>query len=107
MPDALSTDPDDDHVRPAGRAATDAGNRHRIGIAPATRLRDGRRPRGVAGADIVHHAGDLHLHGSPVTRRCTAPRPTEGVRAGASRVTGDAAPVLATVTGGRGGDALA
>ena len=43
----------------AGRVAADAGQRHRVGIAPASGRGDRRRPDCQPGADPVHHAGDL------------------------------------------------
>ena len=69
---ALSPDSDDDDVRAARRRPADARHRHRLGNSPAARLCDRRRPLGVAGADIVHHAGRLHLHGPPRHNRCAA-----------------------------------
>ena len=54
-------DHDDDHGRDARRRAADAGHRHRLGDAPAARLRDGRRAARQPGADAVHHAGGLSL----------------------------------------------
>ena len=41
-------------VRTAERLASDAGPRRRLRAAPPARLRDGRRPHPVAGADAVH-----------------------------------------------------
>ena len=56
---ALPSDPDDDDGRAAERAAANARRWHRLGVATSARYLDGRRPAGVAGADIVHDAGDL------------------------------------------------
>ena len=47
------------------------GHRRRRRAAPAAGRRRGRRPAGLAGADAVHHAGALPLHGGPVA--CAGP----------------------------------
>ena len=57
----LPPDHDDHDGGADGHAADRAGPRRRRGIAPAPRPRGGRRPARVAGADALHHAGDLHL----------------------------------------------
>ena len=59
LPAALPPDPDDHDGGPARRAAADAGQRHRLGTAPAAGRGDRRRPDRQPGADAVHHAGDL------------------------------------------------
>ena len=43
VPAAVPADHDDDYGGAARRRAADAGTRHRLGAAPAARLRDGRR----------------------------------------------------------------
>ena len=58
---AVPADPDDHRLRRARRRADDPDERHRLGVPPAAGLRHRRRPAGLAGADPVHHAGDLHL----------------------------------------------
>ena len=57
-------DHDDHHGGAARRRA--AGARHRNGrrAAPAARHHHRRRPAGLAGADALHHAGHLPLHGA-------------------------------------------
>ncbi|PSJ52700.1 hypothetical protein C7I84_26300 [Mesorhizobium ephedrae] len=64
LPDALPADHDDDAGRADGHAADRARRRRQRRAAPAAGRRRGRRPAGVAGADAVHHAGDLRLHGA-------------------------------------------
>ena len=61
LPVALPPDPDDDRGRHAGRRAARARHRHRLGAAPAARLRHGRRPCVEPAADALHHAGRLSL----------------------------------------------
>ena len=65
VPAALPADHDDDH----GGAVRHAADRGRLGrrrrAAPAAGPRRGRRPRRVAAAHALHHAGDLPLHGAP------------------------------------------
>ena len=46
-----------------GALADRARRRRRLRAAPAARRRGGRRADRLAGADAVHHAGDLSLHG--------------------------------------------
>ncbi len=59
LPAAFSPDHDDHDGRIAGRAAADAGQRHRVGTPPPTGRRDRWRPAGLSGPHPVHHAGDL------------------------------------------------
>ncbi len=58
---ALPPDHDDDHGGDHGRPADRGRLRRRLRAAPAAGPRRGRRPRRVAVADAVHHAGDLSL----------------------------------------------
>ena len=61
LPAALPADPDDHRRGDARRRAARARPRHRLGAAPAARLRHGRRACVQPGADAVHHAGGLSL----------------------------------------------
>ena len=55
----------DDHAGGApGRAADRGRHRRRRGVAPAARRGAGRRSDRVAGADAVHDADAVHLHGA-------------------------------------------
>ncbi len=63
---ALPPDHDDDLCRAHGRAADRPRRRRQRGAAPAARHRGGRRPGRFAGADPVHHARALSLHGAAV-----------------------------------------
>ena len=88
------------------------GTRHRRRAAPAARHHDRRRPAGLAGADALHDAGHLPLHGaarrarSPA--RATAPRRPPRRRDG-SRAVNISAPFIrrpiATVAARGGGAA--
>ena len=79
---ALPADHDDDAGRAVRRAADRARHRRRRGAAPAAGRGRGRRPAGVAGADALHDAGALHLHGAGGagrTRSAGADRPHAGI----------------------------
>ena len=66
-----------------GHAADRARRRRELGAAPAARHRGRRRPRRVAAADAVHHAGALPLHGPPADRAEVAlPAQAPGPRGG-------------------------
>ena len=58
-------DHDDDGGGAARRRAARARQRHRLGDAPAARLRHGRRPRAEPAADALHDAGGLSLPRPP------------------------------------------
>ena len=62
---ALPPDPDDDGGRHARRHPARSRQRHRLGNAPAARLRHGRRAGAEPGADALHHAGGLSLSRPP------------------------------------------
>ena len=66
VPDALSTDHDDDACRDDEHVADRAGRRRQRRIAPAAGRRRGRRPNRVADAHAVRDAGALSLHGAVV-----------------------------------------
>ena len=56
------------------------------GAAPAARHRGGRRPGGFAGADPVHHAGALPLHGAAVPGAARLAQAGHGSPDGLSRM---------------------
>ncbi len=64
LPLAFSSDHDDHGCRAARRAASGAGNRHRLGIAPAHGHLHCRRPAVVPISHALYDASDLPLYGS-------------------------------------------
>ena len=67
LPAALPADHDDDDGGAARRPAAGARHRHRIGVAPAARHRDCRRPDLQPAADALHDAGRLPVPRSSST----------------------------------------
>ena len=79
LPAALPADHDDDHGGVARRAAARDRHGRRRRAAPAARHRDRRRPDPEPGADALHDAGDLSVHGpvpslEPTAAGAAAPR---------------------------------
>ena len=60
---AVPADPDDHHGRAVRRPAAGLRDRHRLGVAPAARHHDRRRPDRQPVADPLHHASRLPLAG--------------------------------------------
>ena len=83
--DAVQADPDDDARRRDGHAADRAGGRRQRGTAPAAGHRGGRRPADQPGADALHHAGAVPVHGPDRPRRDAAVQPPPHRDAGAGR----------------------
>ena len=74
VPAALPPDHDDDDGGAARRPAARARHGHRRRAAPPARHHDRRRPAAVAGADALHDAGHLPVHGAARARRAAAER---------------------------------
>ena len=78
------------------------GTRHRLGAAPAARLRDGRRARVQPVADALHHAGGLPLSRPPAglasgrqAEPCTRASDAAGHRGGVTPLIACAAALVA------------
>ncbi len=81
LPAAFSSHHDDHDGGAAGRAAAGAGDRDRIGIAAAAGHYDCRWIDCQPGADVVHHAGGVSVHGQIAAVAKPHRRPVEtGVR---------------------------